>query len=179
MTTAAITVNGLEFKVDSELTILQASMRKGIYIPHLCHHNELEPVGACRLCLVEVDGNWKTLACKTKVYDGMRVQTETDEINSIRRVALELLIADHDTDCLACAQNTNCALQRVADHIGVDSDRLHRMKPRENVLPVDTSNPFLISIQTAVYSVVSVSGPVTRSSMSMRSILPIADWAQK
>jgi len=142
MTTATITVNGLELKVDAELTILQASMKKGIYIPHLCHHNELEPVGACRLCLVEVDGKWKTLACKTKVYDGMKVQTETDEINSIRRVALELLIADHDTDCLACAQNTNCALQRVADHIGVEPGRLHRMKPREKVLPIDTSNPF-------------------------------------
>lgn len=137
-----ITINGLEHEVEQELTILQAAMRKGIYIPHLCHHNDLEPVGACRLCLVEVDGNWKTLSCKTKVWDGMSVQTETEEVNNIRRVALELLIADHDTDCLACAQNTSCALQRVADHIGVDAERLKRLKPRENLLPIDDSNPF-------------------------------------
>lgn len=137
-----ITVNGKTFPVDQDATILQAALKKGIYIPHLCHHNELEPVGACRLCLVEVDGNWTTIACKTKVYEGMVVRTETEGINKIRRVALELLIADHDTDCLDCAQNTSCALQRVADHIGVDTNRLKRLKPREHKLPIDDSNPF-------------------------------------
>ncbi len=137
-----IIVNGRQIQVEKGLTILQAALKKGIYIPHLCHHNELEPVGACRLCLVEVDGNWTTIACKTEVWEGMVVRTETEEINKIRRVALELLIADHDTDCLACAQNTSCALQRVADHIGVDACRLGRLKPRETKLPIDDSNPF-------------------------------------
>ena len=137
-----ITVNGKRFPVEQDVTILQAALKKGIYIPHLCHHNELEPVGACRLCLVEVDGNWTTIACKTKVYEGMVVRTETEEINKIRRVAVELLIADHDTDCLDCGKNTSCALQRVADHIGVDTNRLKRLKPREHQLPIDDSNPF-------------------------------------
>lgn len=137
-----ITINGQQLVVKDELTILQAALQKGIYIPHLCHHNQLEPVGACRLCLVEVDGNWTTISCKTKVEQGMVVKTETEKIQKIRKVTLELLIADHDTDCLNCAQNTSCSLQRAADHIGVDTARLRRLKPREKMLPIDDSNPF-------------------------------------
>jgi len=137
-----ITINGVKYKAEQGQTILQAALRRGIYIPHLCHHHDLQPVGACRLCLVEVDGNWKTVACKTAVWDGMRVRTETEEISELRKVALELLIADHDTDCLVCAQNTSCSLQRVADHVGVDTMRLKRLRSRQERLPIDDSNPF-------------------------------------
>ena len=125
-------------------TILAAALRKGIYIPHLCHHRELEPVGACRLCLVELQGEWKktVISCKTPVKEGMVVKTETPEISQTRKVALELLIADHDTDCLACDQNTKCGLQRVADHVGIDKDRLGRLTPRGT----DLTHPRLQSI---------------------------------
>jgi len=139
-----LTINGQAVTADKGMTILEAALRKGIYIPHLCHHRELEPVGACRLCLVELDGKWKktVISCKTEAKEGMVVRSETPEINDIRRVTVELLIADHDTDCLACGQNTRCALQRAADHVGVDKDRLQRLKPREEKLPIDESNPF-------------------------------------
>jgi formate dehydrogenase alpha subunit len=139
-----LTINGQIVNADKDITIMEASLRKGIYIPHLCHHRELEPVGACRLCLVEIEGKWKkiVISCKTKVQDGMVVRTETPEINDIRKVTLELLIADHDTDCLDCAQNTKCALQRVADHVGYNKKRLKRLKPKEKRLPIDESNPF-------------------------------------
>ena len=139
-----LTINGLSVKADKGMTILEAALRKGIYIPHLCHHRELEPVGACRLCLVEIAGKWTKIAisCKTEVQDGMVVRTETPEINAMRRVAVELLIADHDVDCLACARNTQCALQRVADHVGINKERLQRLRPKEEKLPIDDSNPF-------------------------------------
>ena len=129
---------------DKGMTILDAALRKGIYIPHLCHHRELEPVGACRLCQVEIAGKWtKTvISCKTEAKDGMVVRTETPEINKMRQITLELLVADHDTDCLACAQNTKCALQRVADHVGINKKRLQRLKPRGEKFPIDDSNPF-------------------------------------
>ncbi len=125
-------------------TILEAALRKGIYIPHLCHHRELLPVGACRLCLVELQGEWKktVISCKTPVKEGMVIKTETPEIRQTRQVSLELLVADHDTDCLACDQNTKCGLQRVADHVGMDKKRMGRLKSRENRLPIDDSNPF-------------------------------------
>ena len=138
------TINGQSVMADKGMTILDAALRKGIYIPNLCHHRELEPVGACRLCQVEIAGKWtKTvISCKTQVQDGMVVRTETPEINKMRQITLELLIADHDTDCLDCAQNTKCALQRVADHVGINKKRLQRLKPRGKKLPIDDSNPF-------------------------------------
>ena len=139
-----LTINGQSVTADKGMTILEAALRKGIYIPHLCYHRELEPVGACRLCLVEIVGEWtKTvISCKTEAKDGMVIRTETPEINKMRKVTTELLIADHDVDCLACARNTQCALQRVADHVGIDQERLYRLKPIENKRPIDDSNPF-------------------------------------
>jgi len=137
-----LTINGLSVTADKGMTILDAALKKGIYIPHLCHHRELEPVGACRLCLVEIDG-WKTaISCKTEVKNGMVVLTETPEIQKIRQINVELLVADHDTDCLNCFQNTKCALQRVADHVGINKNRLDRLKKPAELMPIDDSNPF-------------------------------------
>ena len=137
-------INGLSVTADSGMTILDAALRKGIYIPHLCHHRQLEPIGACRLCLVEIQGEWKktVISCKTLVKEGMVVLTETPEIQKIRQINVELIVADHDTDCLNCFQNTKCALQRVADHVGMDKKRLDRLKKPDKLLPIDDSNPF-------------------------------------
>lgn len=137
-----LTINGQLVTADIGMTILDAALGNGIYIPHLCHHRDLEPVGACRLCLVEIDGRKTEISCKTLVRNGMVVRTETQEINKIRRINLELLVADHDTDCLACFQNTSCALQRVADHVGLKKKRLNRLMVRQKKLPIDDSNPF-------------------------------------
>jgi formate dehydrogenase (NADP+) alpha subunit len=137
-------INGQSVMADKGMTILEAALRKGIYIPHLCHHRDLEPVGACRLCLVEIAGKRTAtvLSCKTEAKDGMVIRTETPEINKMRRVTTDLLIADHDVDCLACARNTQCALQRVADHVGINKERLKRLRPQAKKLPIDDSNPF-------------------------------------
>lgn len=135
-------INGLPVKAHKGMTVLEAARKKGIYIPHLCHHPDLEPVGACRLCLVEIDGSKPVISCKAEAREGMDVRTETPEINSLRRVIVELLIADHDANCLACGQNTKCALQKVADHVGVDQKRLARLKRKPTLVPIDTSNPF-------------------------------------
>lgn len=139
-----LTINGQPVTANKGMTILEAALAKGIYIPHLCHHRELEPVGACRLCLVEIDGKWKktVISCKTPVANGMVIRTETPEINKIRKATVALLVADHDTDCLGCEKNTKCALQRVVNHVGLDKDTFNRMKQRTEKLPIDDSNPF-------------------------------------
>lgn len=124
------------------MTILEAALENDIYIPHLCHHRDLEPVGACRLCMVDVEGSKAVISCKAPAEDGMVVRTETPEINRMRQVTVELLIADHTANCLSCGQDTECALQRVAHHVGVDKTSLARLKPRDERLPLDTSNPF-------------------------------------
>ena len=137
-----LTINGMAVSAEKDMTVLEAALKAGIYIPHLCHRPDLTPVGVCRLCMVEINGKKLAISCKTPAEDGMVVRTESEEINESRRIAVELLIASHDSDCLACAKNTSCALQRVAQHVGVDKERLERIRGQQTRILIDTSNPF-------------------------------------
>jgi formate dehydrogenase major subunit len=135
-------IDGHQIAADPGMTLLEAALAHDIYIPYLCHHPDLEPVGVCRLCLVEVEGRGQTLACRAPVEEGMAVRTESPQIDMARRIAVELLLVNHDGDCLTCEQNNNCQLQRVAKYVGIDEERIARLRRRETALPVDTSNPF-------------------------------------
>jgi len=137
-----LTIDGVAVSAPEGTTVLDAARKKGIYIPHLCDRPDLKPVGVCRMCTVEVEGKGLVISCKTPVRDGMVVRTESEGVSKVRQVALELLIADHDSDCLTCAKDTNCSLQRVARHVGVDSPRLARIRRERDRRPLDTSNPF-------------------------------------
>jgi len=134
-------VDGQQITAEPGTTILEAALDAGIYIPHLCHHPDLKPVGVCRLCMVEIDGR-QTLSCLTPAEDGMTVQTESEAINQVRRIATELLIVNHHADCLACAKNNQCELQRIARYVGITPERLERLRRPEKTVPVDASNPF-------------------------------------
>jgi formate dehydrogenase alpha subunit len=136
-----LTIDGQQTTAEPGMTILEAAKAAGIYIPHLCHHPDLKPVGVCRVCMVEVGGR-QTLSCLAPAEDGMDVQTESESIDQVRRIAVELLLVNHDSGCLSCTQDNNCTLQRVANYVGIDEDRLARMRRREKALPIDTSNPF-------------------------------------
>ena len=136
-----LTVDGRRITAESGMTILEAALAAGIYIPHLCHHPDLKPVGVCRVCMVEVDGR-QTPSCITPADDGMTVQTESEALTQVRRIATELLIANHHVGCLACAKSDVCELQRVARYVGITDERLERLRRPEKKLPVDTSNPF-------------------------------------
>jgi formate dehydrogenase alpha subunit len=138
----ALTIDGQTVRGEPGETVLQVARRNGIYIPTLCQHDSLESEARCRLCLVEVKGarGYET-ACTTKIADGMEVVTDSPEIEKLRRVTVELLIADHPTDCLSCGQNLNCELQKVAQYLGVDRVRYRRTTQE---LPLDESNPFFI-----------------------------------
>ena len=142
MADITLSIDGTKVSIQEGKTILEAALAKGIYIPHLCYHPELKPVAVCRLCLVEVNGERLVTACNTPAEEGMIIKTETDEITRIRRASLELIISDHDTDCLTCAKNTNCTLQRLAQYIGVNIERLNRIRGERPQKPKDTSNPF-------------------------------------
>jgi len=142
MNKVTFTIDGQEISADKDMTILQAALDNRIYIPHLCYHPDLEPVGVCRLCMVEIEGRGMTISCKAPVEEGIVVKTESPDIDKVRRVAVELLIANHDADCLSCSQNDQCELQRIAAYIGIEQERLQRLRRTERKLPVDTSNPF-------------------------------------
>jgi len=132
----------MEVVAEKGTTILKAALDHDIYIPHLCFHPDLEPVGVCRLCMVEIEGRGMTIACRAPVEEGLTVETESPEINKVRRVAMELLIANHHVDCLVCAQNNQCAIQKLAAYVGIDKERLEQLRPSKGTVPLDTSNPF-------------------------------------
>ena len=137
-----LTIDDLKITADKGTTVLEAALENDVYIPHLCYHPDLEPVGVCRLCIVEIKGRGPTISCRTPVEQGLVVKTESPEIDKVRRIAMELLIANHHADCLTCAQDNHCELQRIANYIGIDRERLERLRRPEGTVPIDTSNPF-------------------------------------
>lgn len=102
MATVDITIDGESIKAAENQSILEAARENGRHIPALCHDPRLEPFGACRLCLVEIEGGRRPVpACATKVSAGMVVKTDTGNLNSMRKMALELLLSAHYGDCEA------------------------------------------------------------------------------
>jgi len=135
-----LNINGQEVKAREGMSVLEVAQAADIYIPTLCSDPDLEPYGACRLCVVEIEGmRGLPTACTTPATDGMVVSTETPAVNKVRSTAVELLIADHPSDCLTCPKNQRCELQKVAAYLGITQQRFHKTT---RLLPVDSSNPF-------------------------------------
>jgi formate dehydrogenase alpha subunit len=136
-----LAIDGVEIAASEATSVLDAALQNGIYIPNLCHHPDLEPAGVCRLCMVEVEGRMG-ISCRIPVEEGMQVSTESEQVTLARRIALELLLVNHPLDCVTCARNNQCELQRAAAYIGVDQERMKRLRRPEQTAPVDTSNPY-------------------------------------
>lgn len=120
-----IKINGKDIQVAAGTTVLQAAKKVGIEIPTLCHMNlhdlniEHNP-GGCRICVVEVAGRRNLApACVTKVTEGMEVKTHTMRVLNARKTVLELILSDHPFECLTCAKNGTCDLQKLAQDLGV------------------------------------------------------------
>jgi formate dehydrogenase alpha subunit len=138
---AKLVIDGLEVEVDAEMSIMEVARVNGIYIPHLCYHPDLEPVGACRMCMVDVGGHM-VASCMTPATDGIAVTTSTPQIDSVRRNATELLLTDHPLVCHDCTANNDCTLQTLAAHVGVTPESMARLRRVHQERPVDDSNPF-------------------------------------
>ena len=137
-----ITINGRSVQVDKKMSLLEAIRSQGIKIPTLCYHPDLRPDGSCRLCVVEVKGVRSLVAsCVYPVSEGMEVWTNTKRVLEARKTVVELLLANHPQDCLTCARNMNCELQRVANELGVREIRVEGEK--SEALP-DLANPSLM-----------------------------------
>jgi bidirectional [NiFe] hydrogenase diaphorase subunit len=136
----------LSIRIDGELvnamegqTILQAAKASGKYIPTLCDLDGLTPVGACRLCIVEVSGTDRLLpACTTPIQDGMSVTTNSAKLLRYRRIALELLFVERNHVCSVCVSNNHCELQAMATSLGISTVRFAYNYPR---LSLDLSHP--------------------------------------
>ena len=115
-----LTINGRRITVPEGSTILEAARAAGIYVPTLCHHPDLSNVGACRMCVVSVEGaRGLQTACTTPVSEGMTVDTESAEAREARKFALAMLLTDHPNDCMTCEVNGECELQNLVYDYGV------------------------------------------------------------
>jgi predicted molibdopterin-dependent oxidoreductase YjgC len=138
--TISLTIDGRPVEATPGATVLAAALEAGIYIPNLCYHPDLEPYGGCRMCIVEISGmKGYPTACTTEVAEDMEVRTYGGELNRVRSDTLQLLLANHPLDCLACVKNQRCELQKVAAYLGVTERTLGRTMPTQEV---DDSNPF-------------------------------------
>ncbi len=133
---AEITINGLKTTVADDLTILEAAKTVGIHIPTLCNMADVSSFGSCRICVVEVEGA-RTLqvSCLTKVRDGMVIKTNSGKVRKARRVLYELLLSDHDQECLTCSRSGSCELQAVGETLGVKETRFagEHLSPPEDI----------------------------------------------
>ena len=133
-------INGREVEFDTEKNLLEVIRRIGIELPTFCYHSELSAYGACRLCLVEVDGRGIMASCSTAPEPGMKISTDSAQLREMRRINIELLLANHKRECPSCARSSNCALQNLARRLGVDEIRFKQLEKFE---PIDNSSPSL------------------------------------
>jgi formate dehydrogenase alpha subunit len=145
-----LTVDGRPVEAKPGLTVLEACREAGVYVPSLCADPDLAPYGACRLCIVKIDGiRGLPTACTTRVADGMKVVTDDEELREVRRMTVQLLLSDHPGDCVVCAKSEQCGLHEAAAYLGV-RERLLRPLKRE-VLPDDSNPCFAIDYAKCVF----------------------------
>lgn len=137
-----IQVNNRKIKAHKGETILSALNRNGIMIPTLCRMKDFTPTGACRICVVEVEGSDKLVtACSQPVEEWMKIWTHSPRVITARKTIVELLLSNHPDDCLYCDKNQNCELQRLAESLNIRERRIRAKKihPR-----LDQSSPAIV-----------------------------------
>lgn len=127
-------INDQDVSGRADESILDIARENEIHIPTLCHIDGLTPIGACRLCLVEVVGSSKLLpACVTKVQEGMEVYTDSERLQKYRRMTLEMLFVEGNHVCAVCVSNGHCELQTLGEKLGIDHTHLDYRFPDKGV----------------------------------------------
>jgi formate dehydrogenase beta subunit len=134
-------INGKAIVTESGKTILQAALENGIYIPHLCYHPDLKPVGTCGICCIEIDGEDDlSTACDTEAREGMHIKSESERVKKSRLEAMDVLLLNHPAECMNCDAYLTCELRSVRQYIGASdvsrSEAVH--------LSADYSNPLYV-----------------------------------
>jgi NADH dehydrogenase/NADH:ubiquinone oxidoreductase subunit G len=137
-----ITMNGIPVTGRAGMTILEVARENGIDIPTLCYLEDLPPVGACRLCVVEVEGS-RTLvgSCHTPIIEGMIIHTHSPKVLETRKILVELMLASHPDSCLVCDKANLCELRKIAADLNIG---LPRFSIRKHYYPVEDENLYII-----------------------------------
>ncbi len=139
-----IKINGVDYSVPSGITVLEACRYANIDIPTLCYLKDINEIGACRICLVEVKGARGMVAsCVYPVNEGMEIQTNTPKIREIRKNNIELVLSAHEKKCLSCIRSTTCELQKLAQEYKCDEEKFV-FSPKEHKEPIDDSSVSII-----------------------------------
>ncbi len=140
----SMTINNKDIQVEEGLTIIEAAKQNGILIPSFCYLEGVHQIGSCRVCVVDVEGA-RTLqaSCVTKVTEGMVVKTNTEEVRKARKVVYELLMSDHNQNCLVCERNKSCEFQDLGELVQVSEDNPYEGEKSKPFM-MDTSNPSIV-----------------------------------
>ncbi len=137
-----VTMNGSEVSGREGVTILEVAQESGIDIPTLCYHQRLTPIGACRLCVVEVEGSRTLVAsCHTPIAPGMVIHTHSPKVVETRKAIVELLLASHPDSCLVCDKANICELRKTAADLEIG---LPRFRLRKHYIPIEDVSPYVI-----------------------------------
>jgi NADH dehydrogenase/NADH:ubiquinone oxidoreductase subunit G len=137
-----VTIDGQKVSGHEGMTILEAAEKAGIEIPTLCHRPEITPTGACRVCVVEVEGS-RTLvgSCHTPISEGMVVHTRSVKVIAARKATVELLLAAHTGPCVTDEDAEQCELHKIASDLEVGPPRFHVRKRRS--YPIEDISPYV------------------------------------
>lgn len=138
---ATMKINGCKVAIGNERNLLELIRKIGIDMPTFCYHSELSIYGACRLCLVEVVGKGIMAACSTKPEAGMEIYTDSKDLRMMRKINVELLLANHKRECPSCSRSSSCTLQDLARRLSVTEVRYKQ--PKKDA-PLDFSSPSLV-----------------------------------
>ncbi len=142
MATVNITIDGKKLQVEQGKTILEAARQANIKIPTLCFLKDINEIGACRMCLVEIKGAKALQAsCVYPVAEGLEIYTQSPNVREARKVTLELILSNHDKKCLTCVRSRNCELQTLADELNIKDIRF---EGATNNSPIDDFSPSIV-----------------------------------
>lgn len=136
-----LVIDNREIPIEGERNVLEIARKAGIDIPTFCYHSELSVYGACRLCLVDIEGRGIQASCSVTPEPGLRIRTNTPQVREIRKIAIELLLANHEMNCPTCAKSPACRLQELARRMGIDEIRY---KPITDRKPLDRDSFALV-----------------------------------
>jgi len=137
-----LTIDNKSIVADDTQTILEAALDNGIYIPHLCHHEDLHANGGCRLCVVKQEGvEGVVTSCSTKVKEGMVIHTKDELAEKIRKLSVDFMFKTHPDECTGCPKYGKCQLQSISQYVGDTGRDLRALKIR---VAANETNPLML-----------------------------------